>query len=142
MRASWTDNRLDDLSERMDGRFDHVDGEFKTVRTEMRATAAKLRGEVKEQGEDLRREIKEQGTQLRREMAGMEARLRTHSSELHAQTTETISGVREEVGRLHGDQLQLHAEMHALHRTIARIGWVGMIALLAATLGMLGSALY
>jgi hypothetical protein len=39
MRQSWTDDRLDDLSQRMDDRFDQVEGEmdrrFKHVEGEM-----------------------------------------------------------------------------------------------------------
>jgi flagellar motor component MotA len=47
MRQSWTDDRLDDLSHRMNERFDHfeaemnrrferVEGEMREIRTEMR----------------------------------------------------------------------------------------------------------
>ena len=42
VRATWTDERLDDLShrvdlgfERMDRRFEHVDSEMRAIRTEL-----------------------------------------------------------------------------------------------------------
>lgn len=122
MRQSWTDDRLDDLSHRMDERFDHVegemkagfarvDGEIKGLRIEMREGFERVDGEIKE----LRAEIKAQGRELRGEMAGVEARLRAQASEHYAK-------VREEIATLHNDNRQLNAEMHALQRTIVQIG--------------------
>ena len=35
MRESWTDERLDDLSHRMDGGFRRVDTDIRDLRTEM-----------------------------------------------------------------------------------------------------------
>jgi hypothetical protein len=35
MRVSWTDERLDDLSHRMDQGFDRVDADLRELRTEM-----------------------------------------------------------------------------------------------------------
>lgn len=37
MRESWTDDRLDDLAERMDGGFDRVDRDMRDLRAEMNA---------------------------------------------------------------------------------------------------------
>ncbi len=37
MRQSWTDDRLDDLSQRMDQRFDRVDNDIRELRTEIGA---------------------------------------------------------------------------------------------------------
>jgi len=34
-RATWTDERLDDLSRRMDGGFSRVDGDLRELRSEM-----------------------------------------------------------------------------------------------------------
>jgi hypothetical protein len=35
-RTMWTDERLDDLSRRMDAGFERVDGEIRELRTDMR----------------------------------------------------------------------------------------------------------
>ena len=35
MRVSWTDERLDDLSQRMDAGFERVDRDIRDLRTEM-----------------------------------------------------------------------------------------------------------
>jgi hypothetical protein len=37
MRESWTDERMDDLSHRMDKGFDRVDADVRELRTEMNA---------------------------------------------------------------------------------------------------------
>jgi chromosome segregation ATPase len=108
MRQSWTDDRLDDLSHRMDERFDRVEGE-----------------------------IKAQGKELRGEIAGVEARLRSQASEHYARTGEELAKVREEFATVHSDKQELLAEMHALQRTLVRIAWTGVTALIAAFAGAL-----
>ena len=45
-RDSWTDERLDDLSNRVDGGFSRMDGEFHAVRSEMRSEFAAVRSEI------------------------------------------------------------------------------------------------
>jgi len=37
MRESWTDERLDDLNNRVDRGFDRVDADIRTLRSEMKA---------------------------------------------------------------------------------------------------------
>lgn len=37
VRATWTDERLDDLSRRMDNGFDRVDADLRSLRAEMGA---------------------------------------------------------------------------------------------------------
>jgi uncharacterized protein YukE len=138
MRQSWTDDRLDDLSRRMDERFDHVEGEmnqgFERVEGEMNQRFEPVEGEIT----DLRAEIKAQGKELRGEMAGMEARLRAQASEHYVRTGEELAKMR---GESHSDKQQLLAEMQALQRTLVQIGWTGAIALIAALAGVLISHL-
>jgi hypothetical protein len=45
-RVAWTDERLDDLSGRMDVGFDRVDRDIRDLRGEMNAGFADLRGEI------------------------------------------------------------------------------------------------
>jgi hypothetical protein len=117
MRQSWTDDRLDELSHRMDERFDQIEGEMKS------------------QGRELRGEIEAQRQELRQEMAGMEARLRAQASEHFVRTGE-------EFGRVHDDKQQLLVEMQALQRTIIQIGWTGAITLIAAVVAALVAQLF
>ena len=137
MRQSWTDDRLDDLSHRMDERFDQVEGEMKAgfdrVDREMKTGFDRVDGEIK----DLRAEIKDQGKELRAEMAGMEARLRTQANQHQVRTEEEFAKVWKEFSKVHDGTQQLQAEIHALHRTMIRIGWTGMITLIAAIAGVL-----
>jgi hypothetical protein len=132
MRQSWTDDRLDDLSRRMDERFDKVEGEMKIQGRELRA-------EIKGQGEELRGEIKGLGKELRDEMAGMEARLRAQASEHYVRTGEEFGKLRQE---MRNDRQQLLGETQALQRTIIQIGWTGAITLIAAVAGMLIAQLF
>lgn len=45
-RTAWTDERLDDLSHRMDTGFDRVDRDIRGLRSEMNAGFADMRGEM------------------------------------------------------------------------------------------------
>jgi hypothetical protein len=45
-RVAWTDERLDDLSRRMDVGFERVDRDIRDLRSEMRAGFVDVRGEI------------------------------------------------------------------------------------------------
>ncbi|MGB7685627.1 MAG: hypothetical protein WBL45_07565 [Solirubrobacterales bacterium] len=45
-RVAWTDERLDDLSRRMDAGFDRVDRDVRELRSEMHAGFTEVRGEI------------------------------------------------------------------------------------------------
>jgi hypothetical protein len=68
MRQSWTDDRLDDLSRRMDERFDHVEGEMKSrftrVEGEMQSRFAKVEGEMKDGFDRVDRDVRELRTDM------------------------------------------------------------------------------
>jgi hypothetical protein len=130
MRQSWTDDRLDDLSHRMDERFDQVEGamsqRFERVEGEMKAGFDRVDGEIKE----LRAEIKDQGKELRGGIAGVEARLRTQVNEHRAETWEQFD-------RVHEDMRQINAAILGLHQTMTRIAWSAAITVLAGVIGVL-----
>lgn len=46
-RAAWTDERLDDMSERMDAGFGRVDRDIRELRTQMHGGFAEVRDEFK-----------------------------------------------------------------------------------------------
>ena len=145
MRQSWTDDRLDDLSHRMDERFDQVEGQmnqrFERDEGEMKAgfdrvdgEIKELRAEVKNQGKELRGEISSVDQNLRREIAGVEARLRTQANEHRAETWEQFD-------RVHEDMRQISTAILGLHQTMTRIAWSAAIALLAGVIGVLLASL-
>ena len=45
-RAAWTDQRLDDLSQRMDAGFERVDRDIRDLRAEMRVELTGMRVEM------------------------------------------------------------------------------------------------
>ncbi len=49
-RSAWTDERLDD-------RFDHIDGELRELRTDVRELRVELRSEIGGLREEIRSEI-------------------------------------------------------------------------------------
>jgi hypothetical protein len=58
-RATWTDERLDDLAQRMDNGFERVDRDIRELRTEMRVELTGLRVEMGQRFDSL------QGTMIR-----------------------------------------------------------------------------
>ena len=63
MRQSWTDDRLDDLSHRMDERFDHVEDEmdrrFSHVEGEMDRRFNHVEGEIDRRFSHVDKDIRE-----------------------------------------------------------------------------------
>jgi hypothetical protein len=45
-RTTWTDERIDDLSDRMDSGFARVDNDIRELRRDMNAGFADVRGEI------------------------------------------------------------------------------------------------
>lgn len=87
-RETWTDERMDDLSGRVergfnavDLRFDAVQREFIAVRTEMRTEFAAVRGEMREEFAAVRSEMREEfaafRSEMREEFAAMRAEFAT-----------------------------------------------------------------
>jgi len=75
VRETWTDERLDDLSKKVDEGFARVDLDIRelradigVMRTENQQEFLKLRGEIKSEGSALRGEIKSEGSALRGEI--------------------------------------------------------------------------
>jgi len=64
MHQNWTDDRMDELAERMEAGFAQA-------RVDLASTREELRREIRAQGAELRREIKGQSVELRSEMAGL-----------------------------------------------------------------------
>lgn len=60
MVQEWTDGRLDELSDKIDQRFDRVETEVRALRLEMRAEFTAVRTETC----DLRADIKAMGREL------------------------------------------------------------------------------
>jgi hypothetical protein len=56
-RESWTDERLDDLTQRVDDGFKRTEREFQAVRLEMRTEFAAVRQEIRSETGSVRGEI-------------------------------------------------------------------------------------
>ena len=90
-RSRWTDDRLDELAERVmrhdsfEVKIDHLQRSADEVRTEMR----ELRTEMRELGGELRTEMREIGGELRAEMHALRADLTSQVSSLRSELYDT-----------------------------------------------------
>ena len=71
MREAWTDERLDDLTRRVDLGFSHCEREFQAVRLEMRTEFQALRSEMHTEFQAVRGETSAEFTAIRSEMLAM-----------------------------------------------------------------------
>lgn len=74
MRDSWTDGRLDDLSDRMDRGFEHAAGERREIRAEMDRRFEQAAGERRE----LRAEMDHRFAQAAGERKEIRVEMREH----------------------------------------------------------------
>ncbi len=113
MRETWTDERLGDLSHRVDGGFEEVGREFKAQRLEMKTEFAAVRSEMQAEFAAVRSEMQAEFAAVRSEMKAEFAAVR---SEMRTE----FAAVR--------------AEMAALNRTLIQVS-VGALATLAVGFG-------
>lgn len=157
MRESWTDDRLDDLSRRVETGFAQLHADNRELRNAIERIAAESRAELRTAWNDLRAEMKEAFAIEREErradmkeafaaereerqgdIAGVRtevAALRTEMKESFAAEREErraeIAGVRREIGALASRIDTLEAQIGALNsRLIA-----GLFAILATIVG-------
>jgi phage host-nuclease inhibitor protein Gam len=71
MREAWTDERLDDLTNRMDRGFDRVDADIRELRSEMREEFTAVRTEMKDEFALVRGEMNQQVGSLREETVAL-----------------------------------------------------------------------
>ena len=133
-RQSWTDDRIEERFDRVEGQISDLRIEIKGLRGGVEQRGNELRTEIKEQGNELRTEITEQGRELRAELAAGDAGLRQEmigvEARLRTQMGEHQAIAQEQFGRLHED-------VTAMHRTMARIGWSVGFAMVAAMVSLL-----
>jgi hypothetical protein len=117
-RATWTDERLDDLSNRMDAGFERVDRDIRDLRSDMRAEIGGLRGEMRDEIGGLRGEMRDA-------IGGLRGEMRDAIGGLRGEMRDAIGGLRGELG----------GEIEALRLTILRTGggiMIGLVGVIAA----------
>jgi hypothetical protein len=126
-REAWTDERLDDLNERvasidrrMEAGFAEMRGEFRAVRGEMREEFRAVRGEMEGEFHVLRGEMREEIRALRGEMR----------EEFHALCGET-----------RGEFRAVRGEMQAMHRTTMVVMFSGFVTMLVGFGGTIATIL-
>jgi hypothetical protein len=115
VREKWTDERLDDLTHRVDEGFNRTEREFQAMRVEMRTEFGAVRSEMKTEFGAVRSEMRTEFGAVRSEM----------KSELGAVRSE----MRTEIGGIRAD---LGGQIAALHRTLLQIAAGGFITLCVA----------
>lgn len=137
-RIAWTDERLDDLSQRMDAGFARVDGEIRELRTEMRSGFHEVNRRIDAQGVELRSAIESQGADfcVGLDQQGSELRSAIESQGTDFRTALDRQGA-ELRGEIQGQGGELRGEIDALRQTILRVGggmMVGLVGVIAAVL--------
>jgi hypothetical protein len=89
-RATWTDERLDDLSVRVDHGFAKLERDIRELGAEMRLGHEALRVEIREGDESLRQEMKVAETALRLEINAGDQALRQEMGTRFADLERTI----------------------------------------------------
>ena len=74
-RATWTDERLDDLAEAMRTGFSRLDQDIRELRGEMQEGRAELRAEMQEGRAELRAEMQEGRAELRGEIQSLRSQM-------------------------------------------------------------------
>jgi hypothetical protein len=92
-RESWTDERLDDLSNRVDGGFRDTHAEFALVRSEMRSEFAAVRSEMRSEFAAVRSEMRTEIGSLRSEMHEGFAAIRGELAALNRMLTIALFGL-------------------------------------------------
>jgi hypothetical protein len=104
VRDAWTDPRLDDLNQRVDGGFREVSREFQALRLEMRTEFAAVRSEMAIEFAAVRSEMTAEFGSVRSEMATGFASIR-------------------------GEIAGLRTEMAAMNRTLIQVGAGAMVTM-------------
>jgi hypothetical protein len=135
-RVAWTDERLDDLANRMDAGFARIGGEIRELRLEIGV----LRTETRTESRSLRTELKGDIAELRTEVKGDIAELRT---EVKGDIAELRTEVKGDIAEL---RTEVKGDIEGLRAVMVRFGiaivvcLVGMIATMggAAVTGSIG----
>ncbi len=123
MREAWTDDRLDDLANRMDQGFDRVDRDVRELRAETRVGFERVDREIA----DVRAEMK----------AGFDR----VDGEFHQVRSEMKAGFDRVEARSEVRFDAIHHALHGLQRTMLQIGGGLIGTLLVVTASVLASHL-
>jgi hypothetical protein len=135
-RVAWTDERLDDLANRMDAGFARTHGEIRELRiaigvlgTETRDESGTSRAELSNAIRDVRTELKGDIDSLRGELKGDMADLRT---ELRGDMVELRTELRGDMVEL---RTELKGDIDSLRAVMIRFG----IAIVVCLVGMIAT---
>jgi len=119
VRDKWTDERLDDLNQRVDSGFGEARDQLRDVRNEMREDFGDVREEMRTEFGAVRKEIRAEFGAVREEIQGVREEIHA----IGARTTERLDGIQRSMMQL------------AVALTTAMVaGFAGIFALLAAAL--------
>jgi len=118
-RDSWTDERLDDLTHRVDQGFNKNEREFQAVRLEMRTEFAAVRSEIRSEIGSVREEI----GSVREEIGSVR------------------SEIRSEIGSVRSEVVAVRSDINALSRLIAQVSFGALATLFVGFAGLIATQL-
>jgi len=149
MTEHWTDDRMDDLAQRVDSGFASVDNRFtelhednRQLRREMIALRSELRVDNAKLETELRTGGETQASELRSEMGALAQELRGEMKELREELCGEMKGLREELrGEMKELSQDLRAEMHDRFKAIERRFDIVIGAMVSGLIGLVVSNL-
>lgn len=131
-RETWTDERLDDLSRKVDDGFARLDADIRGLRGDLNSQGDSLRAELHRQGNSLRAELKSHGDSLRAELnrqgEGLRAEIATQGEGLRAELKSQDESLRGEISSLRNE---MNARFDAANRNLIGVA----VAIIAAIIG-------
>lgn len=154
MRQTWTDDRMDDLVQRVDNGFAQVDARFERVHADMGSMRRELRGAVEVQGSrtgaqgtELRNQIGSQGSALRNQIESQGVELRNQienqgielRKQIESQGSEFRAALDRQGVELRQEMAALRSEMQVGFRSIQRMVFPLCAGLCFALIAAIGS---
>ncbi|HEU4600175.1 MAG TPA: coiled-coil domain-containing protein [Solirubrobacterales bacterium] len=126
-REAWTDERLDDLKQAVEGMDRRMEAGFAEMRSEFKAVRSEIRNEFKAVRSEIRSEIKAVRNEIRGEFKAVRNEIRgefkTVRSEIRGEFQAVRGEIRGEFQGVRGEMKEIRTEIGALNRTVIQFAW-------------------
>jgi phage-related protein len=133
MTAPTTEQRLDEISKRVDRGFNRIEGDIRELRTEIKAVDEGLRSEIKAVDESLRGEIKVVDDGLRGEIKGLRNEMGSGEASLRSEIKFGDDALRAEMSQ---GFAAMGARFDSLHRMVIVLLASALTTIAAAIIGV------
>jgi HAMP domain-containing protein len=130
----WSDERLDDLNNRVGSGFDRIDADLRGIRSEIGALRSEMRGEIGALESKMKGEIGALRSEMLGEIGDLRGEIGALESKMKGEIGALRSEMRGEIGDLRGEMNfrfeQVDARFDSLQRTMLQLGGGVIVALI------------